>query len=165
MQIFWGFFQCCMVLGICFCGCGVCVCQSEYPFCQFWCETHTKGLHMRFPHETRRWWWKEGLREKRRNQSTEQSRTKTGQSTEVGGEAAGQRKTTARTSGLRGQVGQREMISQRSWWLCGNFTRILCSSIASQNARKVSQIFALVRTAFDTTKPSPQFLRPIRPHG
>ena len=40
------------------------------------------------------------------------------------GEADGQRKATARTYGPRGWVGQRERISQYSWWLCGNFTRI-----------------------------------------
>ena len=54
-----------------------------------------------------------------------------GQSTEESsqqklGEGAGQRKVTAKrgvgTCGLRGRVGQREKMSQRSWWLCGNFT-------------------------------------------
>ena len=31
---------------------------------------------------------------------------------------------TASTCGLRGRVGQRERMSQRSWWLCWNFARI-----------------------------------------
>ena len=44
------------------------------------------------------------------------------------GEGDGQRKVAAErgawTCGFRGRIGQRERISQRSWWLCRNFARI-----------------------------------------
>ena len=43
---------------------------------------------------------------------------------------------TARTCGTRSRVGQRERMSQRSWWLCGNFARIHARAI-SQMHRKL----------------------------
>ena len=87
--------------------------QVRGSLCLFWRETPTNGLHARFPTRPE---------EGRRRQTTEESK-RTGQSAgeresswQKSGEADGQRKVTARTSGPRDRVGQREKMSQRSWW-------------------------------------------------
>ena len=62
------------------------------------------------------------------------------------GEADGQRKSTARTCGSRGRVGQREKMSLRSWWLCGNFARIHArdSSLMHRKLHKSVTNFSLL---------------------
>ena len=55
---------------------------------------------------------------------------------------SGQRKATAKwgakTCGHRGRVGQRERMSRRSWWLCGNFARIH-ARVSPQMHRKLQK--------------------------
>ena len=108
--------------------------------CLFWRETHTKGLRARFPtrleeDEGRKvpWRTEETRTEKEAEQRCVQNRG-----------VSRSEQETARICGLRRRVGQRERMSQHSWWFCGNFTRIhACDS--SQNARKVSQTSLLLR--------------------
>ena len=95
----------------------------------FWHETPTKGLRARFPTRPEE---DEGRQET--DQSTQQNKTvyRTGESVEQGSR---QKRAGTRACGLRGQVGQSERISQRSWWLCGNFARIHTHA-SSQKHRK-----------------------------
>ena len=84
-----------------------------------------KGLLREISDETAREGGKEGRRENRRNQSTDQSSYQERTVDRSRGKpTVKRRKVTGRTCGLRGRVGQRERMSQRSWWLCGGFARI-----------------------------------------
>ena len=78
----------------------------------FWHETQTKSLCTRFPMRLEE---DEGRKVPELNISN--------QSIEVR-ESWRSRKASARICGHRGRVGQSEMMSQRSWWLCGNFARV-----------------------------------------
>ena len=82
-------------------------------------------------HDSGRW------RGKGRSQSRTEESTEHGSRQKLG-EADGQRKTTARTCGSRGWVGQRERMSQRSWWLCENFAGIHARD-SSQMHRKLGK--------------------------
>ena len=95
------------MLGIPFCGCGWVPVRSF--LCLIWHETHTKGLRARPDEDESR----QGPRavNSRKQWAEEASQQKSG-------EGDGKRK------GTRSWVGQRERISQHSWWLCGNFARI-----------------------------------------
>ena len=100
------------MLGIRYSGCGWLPVRRF--LCLFWRETHTKDLRMRSPMRPEEDEGRQGPRAvNRRRQSTEER---------------SQREVTARqearTCGLRGRVSQREKMSQRYRWLCGNFARI-----------------------------------------
>ena len=82
--------------------------------CLFWHETHTKSLCARFPTRPEENEGRQGPRDTRTEQASRQERAVN----------RCRRKPTARTSGPRSRVGQRERMSQHSWWLCGNFARI-----------------------------------------
>ena len=116
-------------------------CQSEDFFVL--AQNLHKGLAREISHETGRGREKEDPRQKRTEESREESSQRTGQLTVN----RSQGKPTARMCGLRGRVGQREKMSQCSWWLCGNFTWThACNS--SQNARKASQTFSFLHLEF-----------------
>ena len=83
----------------------------------FWRETHTKGLRARFPIDRKR--TEGGSRQRKADNRSRQNIP--GESSEQGSR---QKRAEARACGLRGRVGQCERMSQRSWWLCGNFTQI-----------------------------------------
>ena len=76
-----------------------------------------KGRARGIIHETGR-----GRGKARSESRTEQSRTE--ESRQRTEQRSRQKRAGARACGLRDRVDQRERMSQHSWWLCGNFTRI-----------------------------------------
>ena len=98
--------------GIRFCGCvGA---SQRIPLSVLAWNPH-KGLACEITYETGRGRGKKGPRKNRRNQSIDQG--------------SQQKRAGAMACGLRGRVGQRERMSQRSSCLCGNFARIhACTS-------------------------------------
>ena len=80
--------------------------------CLFWHETHTKSLRARFPTRPGEDEERQGPKAVNRSRGKATVRERRAAKRGVG------------VCGLRSQVSQRERASQRSWWLCGNFTRI-----------------------------------------
>ena len=121
---------------------GVGKCQSEDSFVCYVTKPTQRACAWDFPQDRKRTsegksQGEQNRKKQWRNQGIEQTRTveRTGQSAEQGSR---QKRAGARACGLRGRVGQRERMSQYSWWLCGNFIQIhTCDS--SQNAIKVSK--------------------------
>ena len=88
--------------GIRFCGCGCGYgCQSEEHFVCFGAKPIQRAWARDFPRDRKK-------ADNRRDQKRP-------------GQSAGKRKSTEVG---RSRVDQRETMSQRSWWLCGNFVRI-----------------------------------------
>ena len=111
---------------LCECGCGWVPLRGF--LCLFWRENHTKGWRARFPIRPKEDEGRQGPNRAvgRRNQSTEEGRTDQDSQqkrTEKGSRPKREVKR-AGACGLRGRGDQRERMSQRSWWLCGNFARI-----------------------------------------
>ena len=103
---------------------GVSKCQSEDSFVCFGAKPTQRACARDFLRDRTR----EGRFQGRTDQSTgESSRQKSGEA-----------------DGRTNVVGQREKISQHSWWLRENFARIHARD-SSQNARKVSQTSPFLR--------------------
>ena len=92
----------------------------------------TKVLCTRFPTRPEEDKERQGPRAvKRRERSKRQSGKGDGQRKAAAGRGAG-------TCGPRGRVSQRERMSQRSWYLCGDFVRVHArDSTEAQNTSKV----------------------------
>ena len=139
-QELWGFYSgkvllCCDTMGeIRFCGCG-CGCKSEDPFVCFGRKPTQRACARDFPRDRKR------TRKERSEREQKKLVGRTGQSTE---ESSQEKRAGAGACGLRGRVGQSERISERFWWLCGNFSRIYACNI-SYNARKESQTSPFLR--------------------
>ena len=128
-----------MTRGVAFVSVGVGKCQSEDSFVCFGKKTHRKGLRTSF------------LTRLEEDKGEKAPKSSEGSSIEQSAEQKSavyrreqSRKPTASMCGPRGRVGQREKMSQRSLWLCGNFARIHAPD-SSQNARKVSQTSLFLR--------------------
>ena len=118
-----------------------------------------KGLALEISDETGRGWGMEGPRVGRIEKWTE--------------EGSRQKRAGDRACGVRCRVGQREKMSQHSWWLWGNFARIHARD-SSQSARKVSQTSPFLSLELTQVRISLfSFLQPSRlcmsffmcPHG
>ena len=109
--------------------------------CLFWRETYTKGLHARFSTRLDEDEGRQGPKEKRERGSQEKEEE---QRSGLNRPVSRRKRSTAGTCEHRGLVSQRERMSQRPWWFCGNFARIHARD-SSQNARKVSQTSPFLR--------------------
>ena len=98
---------------------GVSECQSEDPFVCFGVKPTQRACAQDLPRDRKR---------TREGKVPEQNRPGN----------RSRRKPTARIYGSRGQVGQRERMSQHSWWLCRNFTLIHARD-SSQMHRKLCE--------------------------
>ena len=107
------------------CGCGWVLVRGS--LCLISCEALNKHLCIRSPTRAEEY---EGRKVPGRAEETREQRRRQNRAVSGIGQA------TARMCRSRCQFGQRERMSQRSWWLYGNFARIEARD-GSQNARKV----------------------------
>ena len=123
------------------CGCG---CLSEDPFVCFGAKPTQRVRLPTRPEEDERRKVSERTEEtSRQTGAVDRSGQSTDQDSQQ--ESAVDRsreKPTGRTCGIRGRVGQRERMSQRSGWLCENFARIHAQDI-SQKLRRLGQCHKL----------------------
>ena len=107
------------MLGIRFCGCGYGWVSVRF-LCLFWRETHTKGLRARFPTRPEKNMGRQGLRADQKKAVNKRGKS-TGKCSRS--EVKNRRLLSEELGSVDPEAGLAN-VSQRSWWLCGNFARI-----------------------------------------